>query len=69
MKTFTTVYQEVSIKGTKRWKDQNGKWRQKTKKFYQTLNPFNTTIDGRLKTRDEIMKEIQQERTEWMNSK
>lgn len=64
----TTVYEEVSIKGTKRWKDESGKSRQKTKKFYQTLSPWNTK-DGRLKTRNEIMKEIQAEREEWMNSK
>lgn len=67
MKTVTTVYEVVQVKATKHWKDASGKWRQKTKKFYQTLNPFNTK-DGRLKTRSEIMEEITAERDQWMNS-
>lgn len=66
MRTTTTIYEEVSIKATKKWKNKDGKWRTKTRKFYQTLNPFNTK-DGRLKTYSEIMKEIMNERDEWLS--
>lgn len=61
------TYNEVSIKATKRWKDENGKWKSKTKKFYQTLNPFNKNADGSLKSREQIMSEIMAEREEWLS--
>lgn len=60
MKTITKIYDEVSVKGIKRWKDKDGKQRQETRKFFQTISPFNP------KTRDEIMKEILKERQEWL---
>lgn len=65
----TITFNEVSVKGTKRWKDKNVKWKQKTKKFYQTINPFNTGINGRPKTYNEIMKEILDERAKWLKEK
>lgn len=59
--TFT----EVTIKGTKKWKE-DGKIKQKTKKFSQTLNPYNKNSDGTLKSRAEILVEIKKERDDWL---
>ena len=58
-------FDEVVIKATKRWKE-NGKWRQKTKKFHQTINPFNTDENGNPKTRGQIMCDLLKERDEWL---
>ncbi|MDO6489280.1 hypothetical protein Q4503_16415 [Colwellia sp. 6_MG-2023] len=58
-------FTEVSIKGVKKWKE-DGKNKQKTKKFFQTLNPYNRNSDGDIKTRAEILKEITKERDEWL---
>jgi nitroimidazol reductase NimA-like FMN-containing flavoprotein (pyridoxamine 5'-phosphate oxidase superfamily) len=68
MRTITTRYEEVSVKGTKRWKDSNGKWHQKTKKFWQTISPFNLK-DGRSKDYSEILREVIVERDEWLKEK
>lgn len=59
------TFNEVAIKATKRWKE-DGKVRTKTRKFYQTLNPFNQNADGTVKTRDQIMAEITAERDAWL---
>lgn len=59
-------FTEVSIKGVKRWVDADGKKRQKTKTFYQTINPWNKNIDGTLKPREEIMVEIKAARDTWI---
>ncbi len=61
------VFSEVFVKGVKRWKDPvSGKPRQETRKFLQTINPFNKNASGVPKTRDEIMAEIKRERDEWL---
>lgn len=59
-------FEEISVKGVKRWKAENGKPRQCTKKFWQTLNPFNKNADGSIKTRQQIVAEIKAERDAWM---
>lgn len=41
---------------------------QETRKFFQTINPFNKAEDGSVKTRDQIMVEILARRDEWMRS-
>ena len=58
-------FQEVSVKGVKRWVE-DGKKKQKTKKFCQTLNPYNINSDGSVKTRSEIIKEITEEKNNWL---
>lgn len=58
-------YEEVSIKATKRWEEE-GKKRQKTRTFSQTINPFNKDNDGNIKGRDQIMKEISKEAEKWL---
>lgn len=60
------TFEEVSVKATKRWTDENGKRRQKTKTFSQTINPFNKNSDGTIKTRQDIVREISAERDAWM---
>lgn len=42
-----------------------GKNAARSKKFYQTVNPYNKNKDGSLKTETQIRKEILKERTEW----
>ena len=60
------VFDEVAVKRTRRWKDaESGKQRQETRKFFQTINPFNTNADGVPKSRDEIMAEIRAEADAW----
>lgn len=59
-------FQEVSLKATRRWKE-NGKTRQETKKFYQTINPFNRDkVTGLPKTRNQIWEELKAEREAWL---
>lgn len=60
-------FEEVSLKAVRRWTDENGKKRQQTKKFMQTINPFNKNADGSLKDRKQIMAELVIQRDAWMN--
>ena len=62
------TFQEVSIKATKKYIDVDGKKRQKTKKFYQTISPFNKNPDGTVKTKADIMEQILKEKEEWLNT-
>lgn len=65
MRTRIT-FDEVCIRGVRRWTDENGKRRQETRKFSQTINPFNRNADGTIKTREEIMKELIAKRDAWL---
>lgn len=58
-------FEEVSIKGKRRWKE-NGKWRQETKEFMQTINPFNKNAAGVVKSRAGILEELLAERRAWL---
>lgn len=60
------VFEEVKIKGVRRWKDENGKPRQQTRIFLQTINPFNKLPDGTRKDRQTIMAELLAERKDWL---
>jgi hypothetical protein len=64
-KMTTIRFEEVAVRGVRRWTE-NGKRRQETKKFYQTLNPFNKGADGMTKTREQIWDEIVAERASWL---
>ena len=59
------TFQEVSVKATRRWTE-DGKKRQETRKFWQTINPFNKNVDGAMKNRDEIYTEICAQRDAWL---
>jgi hypothetical protein len=60
------VFDEVAVKATRRWTDANGKKRQQTKKFWQTINPFNKNADGSVKTATQIRAEVIAERDAWL---
>jgi hypothetical protein len=59
------TFDEVAIKATFRWKE-DGKSRQRTKTFWQTMNPFNVNADGLMKSRDEILEQLRAERDKWL---
>lgn len=61
----TIRFQEVKIRGVRRWIE-NGKRRQETKVFMQTINPFNKGADSFPKTREQILTELRLERAEWL---
>lgn len=60
------TFDEVKVKGVRRWTDAEGRKRQATKTFSQTLNPFNKNAYGLPKTRAEIVEEITAERDAWL---
>ena len=63
---MTTIrFEQVSIKATRRWKE-NGKQRQETKVFMQTINPFNLDDSGKVKDRAQIERELLAERHAWL---
>lgn len=66
MGVYTYRFDEVALKDTKRWTDATGKKRTRTRKFYQTINPFNKNTDGTMKTRAEIEAELRVERDAWL---
>lgn len=68
MRTITRNFDEVSVTATKHFVDSDGKKRQKTKTFFQTLNPYNRNSDGLPKTRKEIYTEILAERDAWLKT-
>jgi hypothetical protein len=59
-------FDEVAIRGVRRWIDENGKKHQETRKFYQTISPFNKGADGQPKSSAQILKEISAERSAWL---
>lgn len=59
------TFEEISCKATKVWIE-NGRRRQRTKKFWQTLSPFNRNADGTLKTDVQIRAELVAERDAWL---
>lgn len=59
-------FQEVKVKATRRWTDAQGKKRQQTRTFMQTVNPFNKNANGTPKSREEIMVELRAERDGWL---
>lgn len=61
-------FDEISVKATRRWVDADGKKRQETRKFWQTVNPFNLAADGSTKTREQIVQEINALRDEWLTA-
>jgi len=65
----TIRFEEISIKATRKWIDPStGKKRQETKKFWQTMSPFNKDEHGVTKNGIQIMNEIRAERDTWLAS-
>jgi hypothetical protein len=65
MSVQTIKFTRVQLRGVRRWTE-NGKRRQQTKVFEQTINPFNKNTAGFPKSRSEIIAELQAERTAWL---
>ncbi|MDR0388440.1 MAG: hypothetical protein LBH73_00020 [Spirochaetaceae bacterium] len=61
-------FEEISIKAIKRWVDDNGHKRQKTKTFSQTVNPFNRDKNGAPKSRRQIYEELFRKRDAWLKA-
>lgn len=59
------TFQQIKVCGVRRWTE-NGKRRQETKVFMQTINPFNKNADGLVKTSAEIIDELRIERDKWL---
>jgi hypothetical protein len=59
------VFHEVSIRATKHWRE-GARRRTQTRKFYQTLNPWNKNAAGQPKSREEILAELIVERDAWL---
>ena len=60
------VFREVSLKAVFRWTDADGKKRQETRKFSQTVNPWNKNARGEAKSGPEIYEELKSERRLWL---
>ncbi len=66
MRVTRYTFEEVSVKATRKWVDpETGKKRQETRKFSQTINPYNTNADGTRKTREQINAEICAQAQSW----
>jgi hypothetical protein len=61
-------FQEVTLKATRRWTEE-GRKRQQTRTFMQTINPFNLDREGRPKTREQIMDELHAEAETWLRER
>lgn len=61
------TFDEIKVTAKRVWTE-NGKRRQQTKTFMQTVNPFNKNADGTRKTREQIYAELMNERKEWLSS-
>jgi hypothetical protein len=63
----TYRFEQIVLKATRRWTE-NGKKRQETRTFMQTLNPYNKNADGSLKSRGQIYAELIAERKAWLDA-
>lgn len=62
-----STFSVILVKATYRWKDpETGRTRQESKKFCQTLNPFNKNAQGQQKTINEIRVELMKDRDAWL---
>jgi len=65
VRTVRTTFEKVTWRATRR-RTENGKKKQQTRTFMQTLNPWNKDADGNPKSREQIWKELQAEADKWM---
>jgi len=65
--TITERFQEVKLYGEKRFKCKGGCGRtlKRQRKFSQTINPFNKTKEGHIKTSQDIYPELKEKLMEW----
>ncbi len=68
---YGMVYQTARFEEVSRWAEKTvkcakcGKRLRRQRTFSQTINPWNRTADGRVKTRSDIMAELGAEIEEW----
>ena len=64
----TITFREVAIRGSKAVKCAGdcGRLLRRSRKFWQTLNPFNKNAAGEQKSASEIQQELFAERSAWM---
>jgi hypothetical protein len=61
------TFEVVSHSVTRKWIDSEGKKRQQTRKFEQTINPFNRDpVTGLPKCREQITREIRASGEAWL---
>lgn len=60
------IPEEISLKQRKRWIDKDGKQRQMTRRFFQTIKPSNTDRDGMIKNRFQIESELKRDARRWL---
>jgi len=72
MRTTHYKFEEIKTTRKKKYVDEDGKKRQVTRPFSQTLNPFNKVKSGKrkgaVKIESEIWAEINKEADRWMAS-
>lgn len=59
------AFDVVSVRATRIWRE-HGRRRQQTREFTQTVNPFNRDEDDNVKTRQQILVEVNAERAAWL---
>jgi hypothetical protein len=59
-------FEQVKLKATFKWRSVEGRMRQRTKVFWQTINPFNIGKGNQPKNRYEIMDELQVQKRLWL---
>ena len=59
------TFNEIGLTFTKRFRCACGRRLTKRKRFYQTMNPYNTGADGRPKLGGDIIREVRQEGRKW----
>lgn len=62
-------FEKVSIGKRKRVWTENGKRRQETKEFWQTISPFNVNEDGTRRDRMQILGALHAEAAVWVHAK
>lgn len=70
MRTITTTFEEVSLRGEKTVKCGGcGKRLVRRTTLTNTINPWNLNKQGKPKTREEILVKLRKEREDWIKEK
>ncbi|KVV40870.1 hypothetical protein WT27_13155 [Burkholderia territorii] len=65
-KVMRIMFDEIAVRETVKWRDpKTRRIRTRTRKFFQTVNPFNRGADGQPKTREQIRMEVARDARLW----
>ncbi|MBS3927764.1 MAG: hypothetical protein KGZ65_04150 [Sphingomonadales bacterium] len=64
-----TRFPEIGMTVRKHYKCACGRWVTRSKRFYQTINPYNVTASGFMKDQYQILAECRQEAAAWTRKK